>query len=103
VAAASVGGAPAWDDGYVTEIEVVNSGGTALPWTVTVSNASRFDVRLGNTWNATATQDGDTIVLRGQPLPAGRTITAGYQVSAAAASRPRPAACTLTGGPCRLA
>lgn len=93
----------AWDDGYVTEIKVVNAGSTPQPWTVTVGNASRLDVRLGNAWNATATQAGDAIILRGQPLPAGRTITAGYQVSAAAASHPRPAGCVLTAGTCRLA
>ena len=92
-----------WDDGYVAVLTVHNSGSTTVPWTGTVGNARRLHVRLGNAWNATASQDGSTIVLRGEPLAPGRTITAGYQVSAAADSYPHPSACTLTGSTCRFA
>lgn len=91
-----------WEDGYVAEIKVTNTGRSAVRWTVTVTNAARLKVRLTNAWNATATQKGDTVTLRGQLLPPGRSITAGYQVAAAAGSHPRPTACTLTGSTCRI-
>jgi len=92
-----------WYNGYVAVLTVRNSGSTTVPWTGTVGNASRLNVRLGNAWNATASQDGSTIVLRGEPLAPGRTITAGYQVSADDGSYPRPSGCTLTGSTCRFA
>jgi cellulase/cellobiase CelA1 len=90
-----------WDQGYVAQVRVRNTGDAAGSWTVTVSHADLNNLRLVNTWgDATGKQSGDNVVFTGGPLAAGGSIGFGYQVSKTGRGNARPSGCAVLGGRC---
>jgi hypothetical protein len=91
-----------WDQGFVTAIDVTNKTGPARTWTLKVTYPAEAGVRLGNTWNAQVSRQGNTFVLTGGPLAPGATVSVGYEASKQVRSRVEPSSCTVDGVSCRL-
>ncbi|MBU2670460.1 cellulose-binding domain-containing protein [Actinoplanes bogorensis] len=91
-----------WEAGYVAAGRVVNRGDKPVEWRVTVSHSRVRDLQLRGTWNATGTQDGDTLVFTGGPLAPGDTAQFGYQTSSSGRGRAHPDGCNALGGSCRV-
>jgi hypothetical protein len=91
-----------WDRGFIGAVAVTNATGPARNWTVKVTFESSAGVRLGNTWNAKVTRDGDTFVFTGGPLAPGASVTFGFEAAKQVRSKIQPAACTVDGAPCRV-
>jgi hypothetical protein len=91
-----------WDRGFVAAIEVTNKTGPARTWTLKVTYAAEDGVRVGNTWNAQLSRQGNTFVLTGGPLAPGATVSVGYEASKQVRSRVEPSSCTVDGVRCGL-
>ena len=91
-----------WDRGFVAAIEVTNKTGPARTWTLKVTYAAEDGVRLGNTWNAQVSRQGNTFVLTGGPLAPGATVSVGYEASKQVRSRVEPSSCAVDGVRCGL-
>jgi hypothetical protein len=93
---------PTWDRGFIGAVAVTNTGSTARTWTVQVTYEASAGVRLGNTWNAQVSKQGDTFVLTGGPLAPGATVNLGYEASKQVRSPVQPSGCTVAGTSCRM-
>jgi hypothetical protein len=91
-----------WDHGFVSSVQVTNTGGTAGNWSVTVTFDSRARVRINNAWNAQLARQGDSNVFTGGPLAPGASVTFGFDASKRTWRRVQPTGCTINGTPCRL-
>jgi hypothetical protein len=91
-----------WDQGFIGSVAVTNKTGPARSWTVRLTFDPSAGVRVGNTWNAQVSREGNTFVLTGPPLAPGATVTAGFQASKQVRPRIKPTSCTVDGAPCRL-
>jgi hypothetical protein len=91
-----------WDRGFIAGVEITNKSGPARTWTVKLSYDPDAGVRVGNTWNAQLSRDGNTFVLTGGPLAPGATAMLGFEASKQVRGGIQPTSCTVDGAPCRL-
>ncbi|MFC4070719.1 cellulose binding domain-containing protein [Actinoplanes subglobosus] len=91
-----------WRDGFIAAVSVVNNGGTARDWSVTLTYPSSAGVEVRGGWNATVTMSGDTVTLRGRGLAAGASVTAGFQGSKGSSATGKPTSCSVGEGSCRM-
>ena len=68
-----------WGNGYVADVDITNNTDHALdPWQLTFTWPTGWQ-RVDSGWNATWSQDGQTVtVAGGSPLPAATTTTVGF-------------------------
>lgn len=95
----------AWPGGFTAEVRITN-GGTALNgWTLTFNVGS--NVQLSQGWSAEWSQSGTQITARNAPwngdLPAGGTVSIGYQGTYSGASLPPASGFALNGAACTSA
>ncbi|MGW4946775.1 cellulose binding domain-containing protein [Actinoplanes sp. NPDC004185] len=91
-----------WDRGFIAGVEITNKSGPARTWTVKVSFDPDAGVRVGNTWNAQLSRDGNTFVFTGGPLAPGATAMLGFEASKQVRGGIQPTSCTADGAPCRM-
>ncbi|GAA3912470.1 cellulose binding domain-containing protein [Actinoplanes auranticolor] len=91
-----------WERGFVAGVEITNKSGPARTWTVRLAFDPDAGVRIGNTWNARVTREGDTFVFTGGPLAPAATAMLGFEASKQVRGRIQPTSCTVDGAPCRL-
>ncbi|MEU8235425.1 cellulose binding domain-containing protein [Actinoplanes sp. NPDC048967] len=99
---AAYGTGRSWDRGFIAGVQITNKSGPARTWTVKVSYNPDAGVRVGNTWNAQLSRDGNTFVFTGGPLAPGATAMLGFEASKQVRGRIQPTSCTVDGAPCRL-
>jgi len=99
---AAYGTGRSWDRGFIAGVQITNKSGPARTWTVKVSYNPDAGVRIGNTWNAQLSRDGNTFVLTGGPLAPGATAMLGFEASKQVRGGIQPTSCTVDGAPCRL-
>ncbi|GIE79384.1 hypothetical protein Aph02nite_53340 [Actinoplanes philippinensis] len=102
VFSASYATSATWRDGFIAAVTVVNKSGAAADWSVTLTYPSGAGVVARGAWNATVSSSGDTITLRGRSLPAGASITAGFQGAKSGSATGKPSSCSVGGGSCRM-
>ena len=91
-----------WADGFVATVEVINTTGQEQEWEVRLTFPEDVTVPDGSGWNATKTGTTGTIVFTGRAVPAGSTLTFGFQAEKTAQNRKdfAPTGCTLNGVNC---
>ncbi|MGC4807237.1 glycoside hydrolase family 6 protein [Micromonospora sp. DT233] len=91
-----------WAGGFTAELKVTNRAGALNGWTLAFTAAS--GVRLTSGWNGEWSQSGNQITVRNSPwngsVPAGGTISVGFQGTYSGTSLPTPTGFTLNGGSC---
>lgn len=81
-------------------ILLTNNGSVAQGWQLRVAHDPAAGVRFGLGFGASVTRSGDTTVLSGGPLAAGRTVTIGFQVSKQVRGVVVPTSCVVGGRNC---
>lgn len=91
-----------WADGFVATVELTNPTGQEQAWEVRLTFPDGVTVPDGTEWNATKTGTTGTLVFTGRAVPAGGTLTFGFQAEKTAPNRKdfEPTGCTLNGANC---
>jgi hypothetical protein len=91
-----------WADGFVANVDLTNSTGQEQDWEVVLTFPADVTVPDGSEWNATKTGVTGTITFTGRAVPAGGTLTFGFQAEKTAQNRKdfAPTGCTLNGVNC---
>ncbi|MFI0450372.1 glycoside hydrolase family 9 protein [Actinomadura sp. 6N118] len=92
-----------WTSGFTTQVTVRNTGTTAINrWALKWSFLG--GQKAGNTWNATLSQDGATVVAKNRSynkkIPPGQTVTFGFTGTNPLGANPAPDLFTLNGAAC---
>ncbi|MCX4473305.1 glycoside hydrolase family 6 protein [Micromonospora sp. NBC_01655] len=91
-----------WTGGFTAELRVTNRGGALSSWTVAFTAGP--GVRLTSGWNGEWSQSGERITVRNSAwngsLPAGGTLSVGFQGTYSGGTLPAPTGFTLNGAPC---
>ncbi|MFI7488859.1 glycoside hydrolase family 6 protein [Micromonospora echinaurantiaca] len=91
-----------WPGGFTAELRLTNHGAARTGWTLTFTAGA--GVRLSNGWNGEWSQSGDRITVRNAAwnasLPAGGTVTLGFQGTYSGGTLPAPGGFTLDGTAC---
>jgi hypothetical protein len=86
---------------FTVGVIVTNTGKASRSWRLVVTHDPSADVRVQGAFGAQLSTSGDTITLRGDALPPGRSVTAGFRAtSSRERGGVRPTSCTIEGTAC---
>ncbi|GIF07126.1 cellulose binding domain-containing protein [Actinoplanes siamensis] len=92
-----------WNNGFIAALKVTNSGSQPHDFSITLSYPSGSGLAIRGAWNASASVNGNQIVVRGRsPLAGNSSITVGFQSDKRTNRQLRPTGCTVTGGSCKV-
>ncbi|EEP74439.1 endoglucanase [Micromonospora sp. ATCC 39149] len=93
-----------WSGGFTAELRVTNGGSALNGWSLSFGFGSGSGVRLTSGWNGEWSQNGDVFLVRNAAwngnLPAGGTLSVGFQGTFSGASLPTAVGFTLNGSRC---
>ncbi|TDC44040.1 endoglucanase, partial [Micromonospora sp. KC207] len=93
-----------WSGGFTAELRVTNGGSALNGWSLSFGFGSGSGVRLTSGWNGEWSQNGDVFLVRNAAwngnLPAGGTVSVGFQGTFSGASLPTAVGFTLNGSRC---